>query len=183
MQIQTARLLLREWRDADAAPFAAINADPAVMRYFPALLTEAESVAMIERMRLSWQERGFGLFCVEQIAEPGCIGFVGLSVPRFEAHFTPCIEIGWRLASANWNRGYATEAAHAVRNWAHRELHIAELVSFTTTANVPSRRVMEKIGLTHDTADDFAHPNVPIGDPLRPHVLYRGTAADCCGRG
>lgn len=141
------------------------------MRYFPATLSRAESDAAADWIEAQWAARGFTLYAAELRGE--FIGFIGLSVPRFEAHFTPCVEIGWRLAAAFWNRGLATEGARAVLRHAFGVLGLTEVVAFTAPANVPSRRVMEKIGMTHDPADDFDHPGLPEGHRLRRHVLYR----------
>jgi RimJ/RimL family protein N-acetyltransferase len=160
--IETPRLILRSWRDSDRDPFARMNADPRVMEFFPACLSREESDALFDRARLSVR--------AAELRETGdFIGFIGLSVPTFEAHFTPCVEIGWRLAAEHWGRGLATEGAQAVLATA-----VGPIVSFTSVQNVRSRRVMEKIGLTHDPADDFDHPRLPAGHPLRRHVLYRG---------
>lgn len=123
-------------------------------------------------MEAHFQEHGFGLWAVEIPGVATFAGFVGLSVPRFEAHFTPCVEIGWRLAAPYWGRGYATEGARAALEFGFDHLHLDQIVSFTVPDNVRSRRVMEKIGMTHDPADDFDHPNLPEGHRLRRHVLY-----------
>ena len=160
--IETPRLILRPWKESDREPFARMNADPRVMEFFPARLSREESDALMDRVRselLAAELRETGEF----------IGFIGLSVPTFEAHFTPCVEIGWRLAAEHWGRGLATEGARAVLARAE-----GEVVSFTTVGNLRSRRVMEKLGLTHDPRDDFDHPRLPEGHPLRRHVLYRG---------
>jgi RimJ/RimL family protein N-acetyltransferase len=160
--IETPRLILRPWRESDREPFARMNADPRVMEFFPARLSREESDALMDRVRselLAAELRDTGEF----------IGWIGLSVPTFEAHFTPCVEIGWRLAAEHWGRGLATEGARAVLARAE-----GEVVSFTTVGNLRSRRVMEKLGLTHDPRDDFDHPRLPEGHPLRRHVLYRG---------
>lgn len=170
-QIRTPRLVLRQWRDEDLEPFAELNADPEVMRHFPAALTREQSDAFVEQQRALLAERGWGLWAVE--ADSGFIGFVGLAVPRFEAHFMPAVEIGWRLARGAWGYGYATEAARAAAEHGLTEIGLDEIVSFTTTGNERSRRVMERIGMTHDPADDFDHPLLPPGHPLRRHVLYR----------
>jgi len=170
--LRTERLLLRQWRDADYEPFAALNADPVVMEHFPAPLTREASDSWADRQRGRIEERGWGLWAVEVRDDGGFAGFVGLAVPSFEAHFTPAVEIGWRLAREHWNRGYATEAARAGLAFGFVELQLEEIVSFTTVANVRSRRVMEKLGMTCDSSDDFDHPSVPPG-PIRPHVLYR----------
>ncbi len=167
----TERLCLREWRAADLAPFAALNADPAVMRFFPAALTRTESDALAARLAAALAERGWGLWATEW--QGAFIGFIGLSRPRFEAHFTPCVEVAWRLAAAAQGRGLATEGARAAVAYAREHLAAEPLVSFTTPDNHPSRRVMEKLGFTHDPADDFEHPALPEGHRLRRHVLYR----------
>jgi RimJ/RimL family protein N-acetyltransferase len=171
--LHTPRLNRRQWRDEDLAPFAAMNADPVVMEFFPKPLHRAESDEMAARIRDQLASRGFGLWAVEVPGVAGFIGFVGLSVPRFEAHFTPCVEIGWRLAREHWGRGYATEAARAALAFGFQDLALDEIVSFTAAANLRSRAVMERIGMTRSPADDFDHPALPEGHPLRRHVLYR----------
>jgi RimJ/RimL family protein N-acetyltransferase len=171
--LRTPRLELRRWRPADREPFAAMNADPVVMRHFPAPMTPAESDALADAIEAHFVIRGFGLYAVEIPGVTPFAGFVGLSVPTFAAAFTPCVEIGWRLASAQWGRGYATEAGQAVLAHAWETLRLAEVVSFTTVGNAPSRAVMVRLGMTRDPADDFDHPRLPEGHPLRPHVLYR----------
>lgn len=177
----TSRLRLRPWRDEDMAPFAELNADPMVMEFFPKTLDRGESDAMVARIRDHFDRHGFGLWAVEVAGAADFIGFVGLAVPRFEAHFTPCVEIGWRLARKYWGQGYATEAARAALEFGFRDLVLEEIVSFTTTANLRSRAVMERIGMTHSAADDFDHPAIPDGHPLRRHVLYRARRADRAG--
>jgi len=173
MALETERLLLREWRDADREPFARMNADPRVMEFFPGTLTPEESNFMIERGRQHFARHGFGWWAAELRATGQFIGFVGLGVPSFEAHFTPCVEIGWRLIPAYWNRGLATEGARESLRYGFEELGLREIVAFTATANTRSRRVMEKLGMRHDPADDFEHPRIAEGHPLRRHVLYR----------
>jgi RimJ/RimL family protein N-acetyltransferase len=171
--LRTKRLVLRQWRDDDLEPFAELNADTEVMHHFPSLLTRGESYTLAARERRMITARGLGLWAVEVIDGAPFIGFVGLSVPRFEAHFTPAVEIGWRLAQEHWGQGYATEGARSVLAFGFDELGLDEIVSFTTAANQRSQRVMERIGMTRDPADDFAHPRLAPGHPLRPHVLYR----------
>jgi ribosomal-protein-alanine N-acetyltransferase len=171
-ELRTERLVLRRWRDEDRAPFAALNADAEVMRHLPAPLTRAESDAMVDRIEARFAETGFGLWAAETPAL-GFIGFVGLAWQSFPAPFTPAVEVGWRLARAAWGRGLAPEAARAVVADGFARLAVDEIVSMTATTNLASQRVMQKIGMTRDPADDFEHPNVPEGDPLRPHVLYR----------
>jgi RimJ/RimL family protein N-acetyltransferase len=171
--LRTDRLLLRPWRDADVEPFAALNADVCVMEHFPAPLSPAESAASAARIRTHLEERGFGLWAVEVVGVTPFAGFVGLAVPRFEAPFTPCVEVGWRLAFEHWGHGYATEGARAALAFGFGRLGLAEIVSFTVPGNVRSRRVMERLGMVHDPAGDFDHPLIQAGHPLRRHVLYR----------
>jgi RimJ/RimL family protein N-acetyltransferase len=147
-EIVTSRLRLRPWRAADREPFARLNADAEVMRHFPVPLSRRESDALVERIERHWRERGFGHYAVERRADGDFLGYIGLAVPAFEAHFTPCVEIGWRLAQAAWGQGYVPP-------------------------NRASRRVMEKLGMTHDPAEDFDRPGFPPGHPFRRHVLYR----------
>lgn len=170
---ETRRLLLRRWRDSDREPFAALNSDPRVMRYFPAVLSRAESGRLVDRIEAHFEKHGFGLFAAELLSERAFIGFVGLSIPDFEAPFTPCVEIGRRLAAAYWNQGLATEAAQSVLKHGFGSLRLEEIVARTVPANLASRRVMEKIGMTRRSEDDFDHPKLPEGHPLRRHVLYR----------
>ena len=171
--LRTPRLVLRAWRESDLAPFAALNADPRVMEHFPSVLTRAESDAMVARLNAAIEERGFGFWAVEVQASAELVGFVGLSVPSFEAHFTPCVEIGWRIAFEHWGKGIATEGARASLDAAFRELGLAEVVSFTATTNERSMRVMERLGMRHDEREDFDHPGLPEGHAVRRHVLYR----------
>lgn len=171
--LETGRLILRNWLKEDFAPFAAMNADPQVMEFFPACLSRTESDSLARRISARLQERGWGLYAVESKATGDFLGFTGLSVPGFAAPFTPCVEIGWRLARAAWGQGLATEAAQAVAHFAFSGLALPELVSFTSVGNFRSRRVMEKLGMTHAPEDDFDHPGIPEGHPLRRHVLYR----------
>jgi RimJ/RimL family protein N-acetyltransferase len=172
-ELRTERLHLRRWRPADRAPFAALNADPRVMEYFPAPLSPEDSDAQVARIEAHFDRHGFGLWAVEIAGVAPFAGFIGLAVPRFEAHFTPCIEIGWRLAATHWGRGFATEGARAALVFGFATLGLAEIVSFTVPANLRSRRVMEKLGMTHQPGDDFAHPLLPEGHWLSRHVLYR----------
>ena len=171
-ELRTDRLLLRQWRDEDRAPFAALNADPVVMEHFPSTMTREASDAFVDFNVATLAERGWGLWAVEVADTRAFIGFVGLSEPRFEAHFMPAVEIGWRLARDAWGHGYATEAARAALAYAFGELGLDGVVSFTTVENHRSRRVMERIGMAHDPADDFDHPRV-TDERLRRHVLYR----------
>lgn len=172
MELETARLLLRHWRESDREPFAAMNADPAVMEFFPALQSRAASDASVDAWQTELEERGWSNWAVELRSTRQFIGFVGLSVPRRVLPFSPCVEVGWRLARAHWGRGYATEAARAVLRFGFERLALPEIVSFTAVPNVRSRAVMERIGM-RDTHQDFEHPAVPEGSPLRAHCLYR----------
>jgi RimJ/RimL family protein N-acetyltransferase len=171
--IETERLWVRNWEKRDREPFARLNSDPRVMEFMPARLSRAESDLLVDRIENHFLKHGFGLYALELPQEREFIGFAGLSIPAFQAHFTPCVEIGWRLSAERWGRGLASEAAGAVVRFAFGSLALDALVSFTVPANVRSRRVMEKIGMTHDPADDFDHPLLPEGHPLRRHVLYR----------
>jgi len=164
---------MRRWRDADREPFAALNADPEVMEHFPNRLTREESDALVDRIEAAFDEQGYGLWAV--VAESGFIGFVGLQPVRFTAHFTPAVEIGWRLTRSAWGHGYASEAAVAARDFAFRKAGLDEIVSFTTYRNERSQAVMRRIGMRRDPADDFDHPRLPVDHPMRPHVLYRLT--------
>lgn len=176
--IHTDRLLLRRWQAADRAPFAQLNADPEVMRHFPAPLTRRQSDEFADRIDDQLDEHGWGLWAVE-VAEEGSVdrgrfaGYTGLAVPSFTAHFTPAVEVGWRLARWAWGRGYATEAARAALAVGFDRLGLPAIVSFTAVPNVRSQAVMRRLGMTRDPADDFDHPGVPAGHPLRRHVLYR----------
>lgn len=172
-RLRTDRLLLRPWRDTDLAPFAALNADPEVMRHFPAPLTRTESDSLAHRLADGIDTRGWGLWALETVPDGEFIGFTGLSPVGFDAHFTPAVEIGWRLARTAWGRGHATEAARAALAFASDELGLEEVVSFTATGNARSRAVMARLGMTRTPHDDFTHPSLPPGHPLRSHVLYR----------
>jgi RimJ/RimL family protein N-acetyltransferase len=172
-ELRTERLRIRAWRDDDLDAAAAMNADPRVMEFFPSVVTREETAAQIAGTRARLVETGYGFLPVEVVGGATFVGMVGLVVPRFQAHFTPAVEIGWRLAAAHWGRGYATEAARALLAYGFEQLALPEIVSFTTTGNVRSRRVMEKLGMSHAREDDFQHPLIPEEHPLRSHVLYR----------
>ncbi|MCX5578277.1 GNAT family N-acetyltransferase [Kaistia terrae] len=171
--IQTARLRLRRWNDADRAPFAAMSADPAVMEFFPALLTPDQANAFIDRIEAHWDARGYGNYALEERATGAFVGLTGLFDVFPEAHFAPSVEIGWRLARPFWSLGYAREAAEAVIASAFAEHDFPEIVAFTAKLNLRSAALMQRLGMARDAADDFDHPNVAEGNPLRPHVLYR----------
>jgi RimJ/RimL family protein N-acetyltransferase len=171
--LRTDRLILREWRDGDRAPFAALNADSRVTEFLATGLDRAASDAMADRIEAHFADHGFGLWAVEVPGIAPFIGFVGLSVPKFSAHFTPCVEVGWRLAFDHWGKGYASEAARAALQDGFGRLGLREIVSFTVPHNPRSRAVMERIGMRRDPADDFDHPNLGEDSSLRRHVLYR----------
>lgn len=173
--IVTERLKLRMWRPGDRAPFATMNADPRVMEHFPGLLSRAKSDLLADRIAQHIADKGFGLWAVEVPGQADFIGFIGLSTVTFEAHFTPSIEIGWRLAAPFWGRGYATEGARAALDFGFSHLDLAHIVSFTVAANKASLRVMERLGMRRIERGDFDHPRVPEGHRLRRHVLYRTT--------
>lgn len=167
-------ILLRQWRDDDVEPFAAMNADAEVMRHFPALLTREQSEATYRRLRGQIEERGWGLWVLE--VDGVFAGFTGLAVPSYTTPFTPCVEVGWRLRREFWGRGLAFRAASQAIDYGFGTLGLAEIVSFTAVGNLRSRRLMERLGLQRDLAGDFEHPLVPEGHALRPHVLYRRRA-------
>jgi len=172
-EIRTERLLLRRFLPSDRAALFALNSDPRVTEFLPAVESRAESDTFAERLEAHFEDHGFGRWAVEVPGVVSFAGYIGLAVPRFEAHFTPCVEVGWWLASDCWGRGYASEGARAALAFGFETLALDEIVSFTVPANVRSRRVMEKMGMTHDPSQDFDHPALPEGHPLRRHVLYR----------
>lgn len=172
-ELRTTRILLRQWRERDREPFAALNADPEVMEHFPNTLSRAESDNLVDRIMTGLDERGWGLWAVEITATGTFAGFVGLNPTTFDAPFTPAIEIGWRLARTWWGKGLATEAGRAALDHAFGSLALDEVVSFTSITNLRSQRVMQRLGMRHDLAGDFDHPALPEGHRLRRHVLYR----------
>jgi ribosomal-protein-alanine N-acetyltransferase len=175
MVIETPRLRLRDWRDDDVEPYAAMNADARVREFFARRLTAEESAASARSIRAHFVRHGFGLWAVEVMGGAPFVGFIGLSVPGFTAPFTPCVEVGWRLAVAAWGQGYATEGAEAALAFGFTQLGLTEIVAMTVPANMRSRRVMDRLGMRRDPADDFDHPALADGHPLRRHVLYRLT--------
>jgi len=173
-ELRTTRLLLRRWRENDLDPFAAMNADPAVMEHFHhGVRTRAETTDFMSRIEQEFERRGFGLWAVEVPGVAPFVGFVGLHEALFAAPFTPAVEVGWRLARAHWGNGYATEAARAAVAFGFEQAGLKEILSFTSVGNLRSQRVMQRIGMVRDPAGDFEHPAVPSGHPIRPHVLYR----------
>ncbi len=170
--LRTERLLLRPWRDADVAAFAELSADPAVMEFLYPLTEPGAVEAWVARVRAHWRQHRFGQWVVEIPGEAGFIGVVGLFTTAYAAHFTPAVEVAWRLGRAYWGHGYASEAARAALDCGFDRLGLAEIVAVTVPANRRSRRVMERLGMSRAPEDDFDHPNVPDG-PLKRHVLYR----------
>ena len=173
--LRTPRLLLREWREEDAEPFAAMSADPVVMQYLLPFADRAAVDAWVETVRAHWHEHGFGAWVVELPGEARFIGVVGLSHVRWALPFAPAVEAAWRLARPYWGKGYAFEAARAAVEDGFGRLCLDEIVAFTVPTNAASRRVMARLGMTHDPAEDFDfdHPRMPPGHPWRRHVLYR----------
>jgi RimJ/RimL family protein N-acetyltransferase len=176
IEIETPRLRMRRWCEADREPFAAMNADPAVMEFFEFPQSRAASDASINAWQAQFAANGWSNWAVELRASAEFIGFTGLSVPRRTFSFSPCVEVGWRLARRAWGHGYATEAAHASLRVAFEQLALAEVISFTAVGNRRSRAVMERIGM-HNANQDFEHPGLTEGHPLRLHCLYRITGA------
>ena len=176
--LTTERLLMREFRDADREPFAVMNGDPVVMEHFVKPQTPAESGVFVDRIRAQWQAEGWGLWALERSDTGEFLGYAGLWPVRFEAAFTPKVEVGWRLAAGHWGQGFATEAAQRAVVYAFDTLGWPEIVSFTAVGNLRSRAVMERLGMGREPEWDFEHPYVPEGHPVRPHVFYRLSAAD-----
>lgn len=176
--IESERLLLRPWRDGDREPWAAMNADPQVREFFPGLLTRAQSDALQDSLNAHIARHGFGFWALEERASGAFLGFTGLVHTSFDAPFTPCIEIGWRLARHAWGKGYASEAALASLGHGFGMLGLTEIVSFAAAGNMRSQRVMERIGMRRVPGGDFIHPKMPSDHPFQPCVLYRIAAAE-----
>lgn len=172
IEFETERLSLRQWCEADREPFAAMNANPRVMEFFPTPLDRAASDAMLDRCQSHIALRGWGLWAIEAKVNREFAGFVGLHIPTHALPFMPCVEVGWRLAVGHWGKGYATEAARAAMRFGFERLGLAEIVSFTAVQHVRSRAVMERLGML-DTGDTFEHPAIPAGNVFRLHCLYR----------
>ncbi|MFY9854698.1 MAG: GNAT family N-acetyltransferase [Terracidiphilus sp.] len=172
-RLETERLILRQWRDSDRRSFRELNSDPRVMEFMPTLLTPEASDEMMDRIQKGFLLHDFGLFAAELRMDQSFLGFIGLSVPGYDAPFMPAVEIGWRIAARHWGCGLATEGAREVLRFAFESAGLDSVVSFTVPGNIRSRRVMEKLGMTHDSADDFDHPRLPVGHALQHHVLYR----------
>jgi 3-dehydroquinate dehydratase/shikimate dehydrogenase len=173
MTIITKRLILRPWQEEDFEVFAQMNSDPRVMEYFPSVLSRQESDDLANRLSAKLQAQGWGLWAVSVPDISPFIGFIGLSEPTFTAHFTPAVEVGWRLAYDFWGKGYATEGALEALKFGFEILNLNQIVSFTAAQNLRSIEVMKRIGLHHDPIDDFDHLKLPEGHKLRHHVLYR----------
>ncbi|ARU87251.1 GNAT family N-acetyltransferase [Pseudomonas sp. M30-35] len=174
-ELQTQRLILRPWRENDLPAFAAMNANPEVMRHFPACMSGEESDALAQRIIQHFADYSFGQWVVERAAQPGLIGVVGLQHVNFAAAFTPAVEVGWRLDSNHWRQGYALEAAQAVLRHGFTELELEQIVAFTVPANTASQALMRRLHMQRDPLADFEHPRLPVEHPLRQHVLYRLT--------
>ena len=172
-ELRTERLVLRGWTPEDRVALAAVNSDKRVMEFIGDPMTRGQSDEMADRIEAKFAQQGFGFWAVEVAGIAPFVGFVGLNAPTFDAPFMPAVEIGWRLGADFWGEGYASEAARRALDYGFYVALLDEIVAFTTVRNVRSRRVMERIGMTHDPRDDFDHPAVPVGSPLRPHVLYR----------
>jgi RimJ/RimL family protein N-acetyltransferase len=169
--LETPRLRLRQWQDVDREPFAAMSTDPEVMHYFPAVLDRNQSDALVDRAQGLIEERGWGFWALEIKASGEFVGFTGLHTPDPELPFSPCVEVGWRLARAHWGKGFATEAARRSLAFGFDQLGLNEIVSFTSLGNARSRAVMERLGMRPD--GEFDHPLLPPDSALRRHVLYR----------
>lgn len=173
--LRTDRLILRPWRDSDLAPFAAMSADPQVMEHFPATMTRTESDTMAETFRKGMEAEGYGRWVMELPGVAPFIGMTGISAVPYETHFTPAHELAWRMAADFWGHGYATEAAQAAMAYGFEVLSLPEIVAFTVPANIRSQAVMQRLGMDRNPDDDFDHPRLPEGHPLKRHVLYRTT--------
>jgi RimJ/RimL family protein N-acetyltransferase len=172
IELETERLRLRQWIESDREPFAKLNADPRVMEFFPSILDRSTSDAMIDRIQLKIIEKGWGFWAVESKQDKQFIGFVGLEIPKVDLPFSPCVEIGWRLAFEYWGKGCATEAAKAALKIGFDQLELPEIVSFTAIDNHRSSAVMERLRMNRET-ETFEHPSLPAGHPLREHCFYR----------
>mgnify|MGYP000088032746 CR=1 FL=1 len=170
--LETERLILRDWRNADRAPFAAMNADPAVMEFMPSRLTREQSDALVDRFSEMLEAKGMTFYALVERASGAFIGAAGL-FPVGQLPFAPAVEIGWRLRAESWGKGYASEAARACLAQGFGPLGLDQIVAYTAAPNLRSQRVMERIGMSRDAAGDFDHPALPEGSALRPHVLYR----------
>ncbi len=173
MELETKRLILRRWTQNDKIPFREINKDLRVMEFYPNTCTSIESDQIVDDAEKHFEKYGFGLLAVELKNNNKLIGFVGLQNVPFDSHFTPAVEIGWRVSYNQWGKEYATEAAKAIIEWGFSHLNLNEIVAMTVPQNNRSRRVMEKVGMLYDKEGDFENPRIPLGHQLRQHVLYR----------
>ncbi len=171
--IKTERLILRPWRESDQLPFSLINKDPKVMEFIPIPISREQSDAMIKSYEEEWDQRNYGRWALELPGVDDLIGYVGLHYTDFKSDFTPCIEIGWRLASAHWGKGYASEAAKAALDYGFNKLNQKEFFAFTYKGNMNSRKLMERLGMTYDPTLDFENPGLPEGHPMGSYVVYR----------
>jgi ribosomal-protein-alanine N-acetyltransferase len=181
-RLQTARLILRHWEAKDRAPYAALASDPVVMQFLSSRARPETSDQWIDRQRARFAEGDVGYWAVESRETGEFVGAVGLSRPTYEAHFTPAMGVGWRLARQHWQRGYASEAAQAALQYGFEEMRLDEIVAITVPANTRSQQVMRRLSMTYSPADDFDHPRLPEGDPLRRHVLFRMSRQDWLAR-
>jgi RimJ/RimL family protein N-acetyltransferase len=170
---ETKRLILREWQDKDFGAFSKLNQDASVMEFFPKILNQQDTLKLINKIKDKFNANGFGFYTVILKKSEQLIGSIGLNTPDFKAHFTPCVEIGWRVAKAYWGHGFAVEAAQKCLDIGFNEFNLHEIVSFTAKINKKSERIMQKLGMIHNINDDFYHPELDINDPLALHVLYR----------
>lgn len=177
VELRTPRVLLRQWKDSDNDAWAAMNADPEVRRFFPSVLSRDEAQAEADRIRSAIAQRGWGMWAIEVPGVHTFAGFVGLSLPGYEAPWMPAVEIGWRLAPAAWHQGYASEGAAAALHFAFTQLELPQVVAMSVPGNGPSHAVMDRIGMVRDVDADFDHPRVPDGSPLKRHILHRITPA------
>ena len=171
-RLESDRLRLRQWQAADLPAFAEMGADPVVMEHFPARLDRERSDALALRFKTMIDERGWGVWALERKAGGEFIGFVGLNIPSDELPFSPCVEIAWRLAQGYWHQGYASEAARVALRFGFVELDLEEIVAFTSLGNLRSQAVMARLGMRR-SPENFQHPALPEGHPLREHCLYR----------
>lgn len=174
--ISTSRLLLRLWKEGDIDAYYQINQNPDVLEFLPGALTRTEVKNFMARQNQQFVERGFALWAAELKETSDLIGFIGLNYFDYPVHFSPAVEIGWRLSSSFWGKGYATEGARKVIEFGFHQCHLQEIVAFTVPKNIRSQRVMEKIGMVQDMNGDFFHPKLPRKHRLAKHVLYRITS-------
>ncbi len=171
-ELETERLILRQWKSQDLVPFAKLNSDHLVMEYFPSVLNRQESDAMADKCKSLISDRGWGFWALELKSDRTFIGFVGIHIPKDTLPFSPCVEIGWRLQKHSWGQGYATESANKALEFCFKNLNLKEVVSFTPASNYRSRSLMERLGLSN-TNENFIHPDIPKNHSLSECVLYK----------